>query len=320
MLDTGLGAFFREQVSFDPTWGRALEIVERYINIPTHVGKLFRDSWYGVAASKDFMKVMGFSRLNPFCLLSASELTGASGETPGETVERAIQILGTRLSAVVLAVNYTCKQVIASDPPPIWKQVLADSIRDVEIGYRLGARTFDIGIEGGAIIGFAASVGKALIMADNPKAFRNWQSMCKDGASSRQEIIKVFGCEFYQVASLLMQALGFGQELAVGIACGGGKLDIRAIDISEEAKRWTAAYLWVDALINGRSYPGQVFARNFFKELIPPAKDGKNLALQVLHTEVAKIRSQGSNWTWYLPREPASAGAQSSSAQITKNS
>ena len=67
--------------------------------------------------------------------------------------------------------------------------------------------------------------------------------------------------------------------------------------------RWKAAYLWIEALKEGRNFPGDLEMRNYFPSIAPPKeRSQKNPVLEVLHTEVARVRKDGSQLTWHLPK------------------
>ncbi|MCB0310406.1 MAG: hypothetical protein KDD42_04180 [Bdellovibrionales bacterium] len=305
-MTTDVGTILGISNPDDRSWHIATAIATKQLRVPTHVWQVFRAAWSGSCEPRDLVRVLGFSRLNPPCLLDAAELNNVPPPSETGVVEHAIHTLGIRFSAVVLAVNLANRCVLSAKPGRRWQPLFQDMMTNIEIGYKLGTRAYELGIEGGALVGFATKIGEAFLMIHDPKAYKEWSLLSRNGEYSDQEIEhELFGCESYQVTAIILQNLGFGTEVAIGIACGAGRLDPGHISISQEAIMWKAAYLWIEALRAARNYPADPRMRQVFPELIPSANgntQGKNMALGVLHTEVARVRQEGSRWTWHLPK------------------
>ena len=287
----------------DPTWHRASEVVETLLNVPSHVSGLFRAAWSGQTQPKETLKVLGFSRLHPNCLLNAAGLQEKENSPEAAAVEHALQILGPGFSSVVLAINLCCRQVLNTKPPSIWRTVFEEMMTNIEIGYRLGTRVFDLGVHGGSLMGFALTAGYALLLANQPKIFKEWSRVKNEGKTGHHEVA-CFGCNAYQISSLLMQSLGFGHQVAIGIACGGGGVNEASFNVTDDILFWKAAYQWIEALRDGRNYPADPRIRTVFHELNPFQASGqpRNMVLEVIYTEIAGLRQSGSKWTWHLPR------------------
>ncbi|MEZ4753299.1 MAG: hypothetical protein R3A13_03195 [Bdellovibrionota bacterium] len=284
----------------DPTWKRAMKVARSRLTVDSSAWNLIKSSWYGEAETRDFIKTLSFSKLNPNCLLSAAEMNTSEFEPKAATLEQAISFLGVRLCGVVLAINLACRQVLKTKPPSLWKKLFEEMMTTIEIGYRVGSKCKEIGIEGGALIGFARGAGLSLLMAENFKDYKKWHSMT-GGFENRELQIEMFGCEAYQVSAFALQVLGFGPEIALGAALGTGKLTHAHVEYPREILRWKSAFQWIECLKEGKSFPKEIDAKNFFKELVPPGTSGQNLNLESLHAEVGKVRRTGSSWNWHLP-------------------
>lgn len=298
------GGFLEELAQKDPSWGRAYEMVSSAIPVSSTVWRLIRTAWQGALDQQDFIKILGFSRLNLHSLIYAAEIDAGLGLPDLSVLERALHTLGMRLSAVVLGINYVCGAALSKQAPPAWKTQLREAMTWVELGYRFGARASGIGIERGTLVGFSKAAGPVVALASDPVLFKSWFH----SASSKKEesFADVFGCESHQLAAFLYQRLGFGHDTAIGAAIGASSVDLKRLGVGsegEEYRYWRAASAWLEALKNGRNYPSDPKLRNIFRELVPPKEASqKNLSLEVLYTEIAKVRHEGSNWIWHLPK------------------
>lgn len=292
--------FIEESIRRDPSWDRAYKIASERLQVPTHVWNLFRNGWNGALDTDEFIRVLGFSRLNPSCVLQAANLSDRNADV--ESLLQATELIGLRLSVVVLAINFTCTAILRSEPPPTWRPVFEEMMSNIEIGTKLGSRILSLSPAGGALIGFSRGAGLGLLLAHDPTAFVRWYSLTK-GLEGRELLMQHFGCEAYQVSACAVQQLGFGPEIAIGAGIATGRLDPRHITIDDQVLKWKAAFHWIEALRQGRGYPGDLKSRSFFPEVTPPADPkGKNTRLEVLYTEVAKVKRHGSSWSWHLPR------------------
>ncbi|MCB0317374.1 MAG: hypothetical protein KDD56_01360 [Bdellovibrionales bacterium] len=285
----------------DPTWKRAMLVARKILKLNTQSWQLIKSGWLGSSTANDFKKILSFSELNPNCLITASGMNTPEFDKNADTLEHSINFLGSRYSAVILAINYTCNRVIKSKPKSHWKNIFEDMINTIEIGYLLGAKCKEIGLEGGALMGFARAAGLGLLLADNFDTFKKWHSMT-GGFENRELQIELFGCEAYQASSFALQVLGFGPEVALGAALGTGKLSPDHVSYPREVLMWRAAFEWIEALKSGKAFPEKRTIKNFFPELVPPTGNEKNLNLEALYSEVANVKRNGCKWVWHLPK------------------
>ena len=213
-------------------------------------------------------------------------------------------MLGLRFSAGVLAINFCCRAALNLKPPQTWLKIFHNLITDTEIGYKMGLKTFELGGEGGALMGFSRHIGHALLLSHDPRAFKNWLQKTREGEDNNKTLeLEAFGCQAYQVSALVLQQLGFGSNVSFGMACGAAPFYTKEMNLDGETMRWKAAYCWLESLIAGRNYPAELELRSYFKELTPnPAGQNQNLTLQTLYIEISKLRQNSSKWTWHLPK------------------
>jgi hypothetical protein len=287
----------------DDSWDSAFATAHACLDVPTNLSALIRNSWSGIWDTRDFMRNLGFIVMNPKCLLRAADIQVTEGEVGNaQDVDRAVQLLGVRSSVVVVAINYVCQTVLDKNPPDrLWSGIFREMMNLIEIGYKFGGRADGIGTEGGMLMGFARSIGLAILLAQYPKEFGEWFSKTR-GVDNPQFVRNAFGCESYQVGAAAIQQLGFGSDIAIASALAVGHLNHDLIEVPKHILHWKAAYLWIECLRNGQSYPADAGSRYCFNGLTPPSF-GQPCppALSTLYSQVAQVRRQQSSWMWHLP-------------------
>ena len=286
----------------DESWETALGAVQSCLAVPNILNGLVRNSWAGLWETREFMRALGFVGLNARCLMRAAEMPPDGADKHAADVERAVALLGVRTSAVVVAINYVCQTVLKSNPPDrLWVGIFREMMTLVEIGYRFGCRAEGIGPEGGMLMGFVRTAGLAILLAEYPKEFSEWFAKSR-GVDTPHFVKETFGCETYQVGAVALQQLGFGTDIAIAAALAVGNLQHDMIEVPRHVINWKAAYLWIECLRNGQSYPKDILSRNCFDGLTPPKLGSPaSPALGLLYSQVANIRRKQSDWNWHLP-------------------
>ncbi|MCB0318043.1 MAG: hypothetical protein KDD56_04750 [Bdellovibrionales bacterium] len=290
-------------ISSDPTWKRAHELVNTYLPITTQTWQLVKASWYGEADLTRYVRTISFSYLDPKCLLVAAEMNNPAEFEPNvETLQQAIKFLGMKFSAVVLSVDVVCRMTLKTNPPSFWHKLFKDLITSVHIGYLFGAKCRELGLEAGAIMGFARYAGLVLLLASDHEKYR--QLINSKNANKQLEL---FGCQDYQVTAIALQKLGYGTDVALGAALGIGKIAAKHNSYSREVLTWKNTVNWIEALEQGKPYPEIRTANRFFPELVPAGDNAKNLNLDALHADIKPLLANGSNWMWHVARGGYSA-------------
>jgi hypothetical protein len=299
----------------DQTWQTALEVVQSSVEIPSAVPTLIRNSWNGLFNTSDFMHAAGFSGWNPRCLLRAADQPSDGDDVTAEDVARAVDVLGVRTAAVVAGINFSCHQILRAEPPlALWEPLLKEMMTEIQVGHLFGTHAGDLGVEVGMVLGFVRCAGLATLLANRPREFAEWYSATQ-GFDSAHMAIEAFGCESYQVGSLLLQQLGFGPEVALAAAIAVGKLSVDLIEVTPTVQKWRAGYAWVKTLSQGLSVPTDRAAREFFPSLMPPPDSTLPLPahLEALYATIGQLRRGGSSWVWHLP-----AGSYRGASKVTE--
>ncbi len=296
---------------YDSTWASALDLVKSTLDIPTVLPPLVKNSWSGLYESKDFMHAIGFPGSNPRSLMRAAHIVALNKEDTPADVERAVAILGVRFSSVIVAINFVSQAALAQRPAEgLWMPLFRDTMTAIEIGYRFGALSSDIGVEGGALMGFSSYAGQMVLLAHDSQRFSEWRSNGCD-TNSHLRALELFGCEPYQVGALTLQQLGFGPEIALAAALASGNLHHELVEVVPVVQRWKAAFNWIDAIRRGAPFPADVESCAAFEHLLQPAANGDipqaqgdtHVPTSHVPTWLTEIALNSSDWMWHLPKD-----------------
>jgi hypothetical protein len=235
--------------------------------------------------------------------LRAAHIPQLDGAIKQPELHAAVDILGVKASSIILAINCICERTLNSGPATrIWAPLFKEMMSEIEIGYHFGTTVERVGHERGMLIGFSRLAGLALLLIKSPKAFTTWYDATLGKIDDRADLVRIFGCEPYQVSAMLMQQLGLGAEVALATASTLGDLDTTVVEREPILQTWRATYLWLYALKDGNDAPSCDTARATFAELcIAPGAQVIPEHLAMLQEQVAEVRHNQSVWTWHLP-------------------
>ena len=284
------------------TWGEAQKAIHNSLNIPSNLSSLVRGCWAGITTPAEFVHALSVPGYSPKCLLRAAHIVAKQKKIRVSEIEAAVEALGVRASAIIIAINTICEATLDSGPAArVWTPIFKEMMSEIELGYHFGSSAGSVGAEKGMLIGFSRLAGLAVLLVSHPAAFTEWY-LRTGGACSSDDAIATFGCEPYQVSSLLLQRLGLGPQNALGAAVTLGALHPSVVEAKPVIQTWMAAFHWVQALKAGKRRPVDIASRDFFPELAEHVEsDPLPAHLEILFEEVGKLRAAHSLWTWHLP-------------------
>lgn len=287
----------------DESWARAYSIVRSTAQIPHNLPHLVRACWNDLISPTDFVRLLGSPGLPLRSLLRAANITPSGDGIKQPELAAAVDLLGVKASAIILAINSICERTLDSGPSAkVWSPLFKDMMSEIEIGYHLGLSLEQVGHEQGMVIGFSRLAGLALLLVSDPKGFTRWFEETKGHASDRRLTNLTFGCEPYQVSSILMQHLGLGTQVALATASTLGHDHATIIEVQPTLQTWRAAYHWLHALKQGDNAPSCSTARTTFAELCTgESEEHSPEHLTMLREQIADVRQSQSLWTWHLP-------------------
>jgi hypothetical protein len=233
----------------------------------------------------------------------------------------AVDVLGVKASSLILAINCICERTLDSGPATrIWSPLFKEMMSEIEIGYHLGLSLDRVGHERGMLIGFSRLAGLALLLVAKPKEFTAWYETTRGDIEGDRNIALTFGCEPYQVSSILMQHLGLGTEVALATASTLAGADTTVIEEQPTLQTWRATYHWLHALKNGEESPSCEISRAAFEELCSPHGPHRVPEhLAILRDQVSEVRTAQSLWTWHLPFSTYEETAQAIVYRVNSN-
>ena len=305
----------------DESWSHAYSIVRATARTPTNLPHLVRACWNDLVSPTEFVRLLASPGLPLRSLLRAANLPQLNDSVKQPELAAAVDILGVKASALILAINCICERTLDSGPATkVWSPLFKDMMSEIEIGYHLGLSVGRVGHEQGMLVGFSRLAGLALLLIKDQKTFGVWYENTKGDSTDRQETALAFGCEPYQVSSILMQHLGLGTEVALATASTLAGGDTTIIEAQPTMQTWRATYHWLHALKNGEESPSCGIARETFSELcVPHDRQRVPEHLSMLREQVAEVREAQSLWTWHLPYATYEETAQAIVYRVNSN-
>jgi len=290
------------QEALEDSWTIAYDAVRATATIPANLPHIMRACWNDMMGTTEFVRLLGSPGFPARCLLRAAHLPQMGEQPQAPELHAAVDILGAKAAAVMLAINCICKKTLDSGPSNrIWSPIFKDMMTEIEIGYHFGTSVDQVGHERGMLIGFSRLAGLAVLLMRFPEQFAAWYAET-GGKSSAQQSIATFGCEPYQVSSLLMQHIGLGTDIALATAATLGDLHTTVVEVRPNMQSWRATFRWLQALKNGLDSPDCEESRQAFAELcVTPGEAGRSHHITLLREQIAEVRKSQSLWTWHLP-------------------
>jgi hypothetical protein len=158
-------------------------------------------------------------------------------------------------AVAILGLIYLSKRLESKCDAEEWQRLSAMMQVHMELGSLVGARIEALGPGTGMLLGGMRCLGYGFLAVDNPKAFRAYRREMKNRALifDIKEEIKVWGCSHLQIASILVQAMGFGLNAGLGLGLGmAGNAQENSPEwfncLDDETRCWQAALAWTECL------------------------------------------------------------------------
>jgi hypothetical protein len=282
----------------DSSWENALRVVHNSLHPSPALKRLVRNSWTATTSTQEFMSHFHITRLPASGIIRAAR----NFDPSIQDLESAVRITGVRYAASVAAIHFTCQEILRSGiSERLWIPLLRDLMNSVEMGHHVGSTVNVLGPESGLLIGFAQRVGRCILLISRHQPDLRVSEL-KDQSATFW--LTNYGCEPYQVSSLILQHLGFGTHLASTAATTLGNLAGHINEHDEITQLWSAANDWISCLAQGRRAPVRLHSQRFFPELNASAIEGEIATfLEILYSQIDAVRENNSSWNWHLPEQ-----------------
>lgn len=204
------------------------------------------------------------------------------GRTDDDTSRALLHIFGPGLFSTFYIAVWFLRRIKKHAAPELWEEFSYDCMAATEIGYRIGAQIPALGAVDGALIAMLRHAAVGTFYMKGSELYRRYRNLHKGRLHLGYEHDR-WGCDHGQVATLLLQHLGFKQPEISGIA-RWNPIDVVAAlrgqlhDLSENCdarvRRWgiCSAYLnsiWEEVdrgdLLEAENFPASETAHFYSK-------------------------------------------------------
>jgi len=191
--------------------------------------------------------------------------------------------------AVVLALVYTFHRLRRGCDPEEWQRYARHVHEAIDIGAHIGTNFSEVGMASGILLNGMRHLALAIFMRGDLKIFKNYRRdvKIKKGMFDTKMEMELFGCTHIEIATTILQSLGFGVDYAERFYRGLTTHPQKELD--QQANQVRISLLWAEALQLGTK---------------PPAIKGEDQILasdDVLDRIISlsgQVREGGSKYSW----------------------
>ncbi|WKZ57364.1 MAG: hypothetical protein QY326_01480 [Bdellovibrionota bacterium] len=179
-----------------------------------------------------------------------------------------------------------------------WKRLFGHLRVHMELGYSVGATVVHVGGANGMLVAALRYLSMAMLMVKDLEKFKAYrrETIKKEALFDLASERKLFGCDHLQIASLLLQNLGYGSLIGEGMFASSqvpaGRFGEWLREQDEVIQCWCAAILWTESLHATGKISDDLKGND---DLYLP--DETIVDLQSL---ARVLRDKGSSWDWPL--------------------
>lgn len=175
-------------------------------------------------------------------------------------------------------------------PPDEWDNVAKNLFELTDLGGHVGMAISTIGLSEGMLVGALRTISFPLLQKRDQKIFKEYRRALKSdgGMYNLEKEYGYYNCTHLQIASILLQSIGFGVQVADAIARGITALSINELE-DKNAMKFKITEIWSNALLATGKEPNMGHRAEFY-----PTK----AALGTLIDRAEPISSSGSPWQW----------------------
>lgn len=188
---------------------------------------------------------------------------------PGNMAEEVLSTFPPLTVAYMLALVYLTKRCRAICNSEEWPFLTSQICENGNIGYVMGSAIPAIGPAVGLMEGTIRYIGLATFLRHDMKGFREYRREVKrnHGQWDDSYEFKVWGCNSFQVSSVILQIMGFGIAVANAYVKAFSVITEHGTDDEKAlAKRFKMAGIWREVLATGSMEPNVALPAKFYPE------------------------------------------------------
>ncbi len=197
----------------------------------------------------------------------------------------------------IISLIYLHRKLEGIVPEASWTPLREQFKQTAEAGAHIGAAIPKIGLSLGLFVGSLPNMAGALFEKHDPKGFKEYARHLKGLPGAPYDLryeCERWGCTRFNVASMLLQTLGFGISLANNFSAGLCTPTEQIGDLDGEAYRCVITQVWISSmLLTGK--PPEIRHRG---EYYPQAEP-----LRVLLDSIESVRKKGTTHDFLAKRK-----------------
>lgn len=213
------------------------------------------------------------------------------------SVKKLLSSLEPREVACVLGATFLYKRVQKKCDPKEWMILQRKIHTQMEIGALVGEKMRHIGRANGMLVGAVRFIAQGTFAVRSPDKFKEFKKACRKSARIFDLAVEeqFFGCNHLQIASLLVQELGFCMPRSpVSMSLGMDSMNVAADQLPARLKEhllsWKAAMAYIESYHSTGDAPDQL-SIEYALEL--PAEE-----LEQFRNQIWEIVREGSQFDW----------------------
>ena len=290
----------------------SLKIAKRFADSLPPPSSLFTSSIRAIKNAEGHIGDQNSKKLKDLTVSSTSFLVGVSPTLKTVFYRAAENLYREQLSALtaitprdllslfapnevtgILAITYLFRHIKKRCDAPEFERIIKKMLTHIEIGAIVGKTVRHIGSGNGILLAGARYMAFALFSMANLKTFQEMRRKIdkNDQLFDLALETETFGCNHLQIASALIQTLGFGRTVCMGIAIDikGEALDTFPEAVAEELLCWKIAITLTECF--HRTGKAPVVSED--SELYLPEDESEKL-----HKECWSVLRDGTSFTW----------------------
>lgn len=194
--------------------------------------------------------------------------------------------------AALVGVTYLYRRLARLCKEEIWEKQSSEIKTQIESAVTIGHALPEISVARSLLFGAIRPIALTILSSPTENEFKLYRRhfLKHNMLWDLREEEKLFGCNHLQIASILVQRLGFGPSCSLALSSGLDHSFSEHADLDLRAKSWQAAGIWIEAILVQEQAPTQ------YPEGEPFSLDPDNY--KALHERIEAIQLVAESSIW----------------------